>query len=105
MFRRLTPFALGAVLAVVLSLAGHTPARGQTGQPTAYALTDLASVPGFTRYYGVGINLSGQAAVSSARDGYTGHALFYNGATLVDLGVFTTGGYNQSQANAINNAG
>src|SRR5437868_14113071 len=44
MFRRLTPFALSAVLAVVLSLAGHTPAHSQAGQPAAYALTDLAAI-------------------------------------------------------------
>src|SRR5438105_3309765 len=44
MFRRLTPFALSAVLAVVLSLAGRTPAHSQAGQPAAYALTDLGAI-------------------------------------------------------------
>jgi uncharacterized membrane protein len=43
--------------------------------------------------------------VSSAQDSYTGHALLYSGTRLIDLGVFGTGGYNQSQAAAINNQG
>ena len=36
---------------------------------------------------GTAINASGQASVSSAQYSYTGHALYWNGASLLDLGT------------------
>lgn len=88
-------FALFALL-----LALGRPASAQTH----YSVKDLGRVSGFNRFMGTGINATGQASVSSAQSGYTGHALFYNGANLLDLGTLG-GSNNQSQARGINNQG
>src|SRR4051794_1634155 len=105
MFRRLTPFALGAVLAVVLSLAGHTPARGQAGQPAAYALTDLgaiASGPSTAADISPAGNVTGGVVVSAG----TAAALWTPGSggyTFQNLGLPSGSGY--SPGYGANNSG
>jgi probable HAF family extracellular repeat protein len=95
----------GLLAAATLGFAAARPAAGQS-----YTLTDLGSLPAYNRYWGDAINATGQAAVSSAIESPTGlstpgHALLYNGAGLVDLGVFKPAGANQASAAAINNGG
>lgn len=89
----LAALAVAATAAITAPRAARSQAALSSPQPSAYSVTDLGSVPGFNRYFGNGINRSGQAAVGSAQDSTPGHALFYNGAVLKDLGTLKSAAY------------
>jgi uncharacterized membrane protein len=62
-------------------------------------------MPEFIAYRSYGINNGGQAAISSGRGSFVGHAMLYDGNSLLDLPLYRGKTNTQSQALGINDRG
>ena len=76
----------------------------RSANASAYTLTDLDPLAGYTEGYAYGINDAGEVVGYSTNNNRSRSATIWNGGSPADLGASVGATYN-SQASAINNAG